>query len=196
MNTFLSKDEIVDLIEDQIKLNRVFDPQDKWLAFDFVHRLDSAIYSEWGEFLAEINKVWKWYDPKAPEVDVAKAVFELVDVTKFMISRLLNRGLKLEDASQYAGNRVPYEDMGAMYALSQAQSAFSRGMNPNDGAQLALRNLDDMLFYACSMFNISKATFLDAMNQKDQRCHNRANAGQMQGVDVKSAEKPLELRIL
>lgn len=201
---FLTAHEMSGLLTAQYNLNNIYDPSGGWKDRNFGVNFDSALYAEWAEFLGEVERIWKWYYKHTKDVNVDEAVFELVDVVHFGLARILNRAQGVELAQVHAmvgygfahATRVPFEDMGANAALERCQEALNALMRPNETTLEMLFALDELIIFGCSLFGISKATFLDAYYQKNRRNHGRVKGGVMQGVDVKTAEQPLKLNHL
>lgn len=204
-SVFLNQTEMGGLLAAQYALNNTYDPSGGWKDKGFGVNFDAALYAEWAEFLGEVERVWKWYYKHTKEVVVDEAVFELVDVVHFGLARILNRaqGLSLEEVQTISNMyfstlppRVAFEDMGASAALERCQEALNALMRPTATTAEQLLALDALIMFGCTLFGISKATFLDAYSQKNSRNHNRVKLGVMEGVDVKAEEHPLQLNRL
>lgn len=178
--------DIKELLDLQVATNVAYFGENWRNVWDEVSSINS-IYREWAEFLDEVTRDWKVYDPK-PVFDKTKAVYELVDVVHFMLCNLLlvNQP-RLDHMLQVFGADVPVESFPT--DLGTVTEQFSYFMVENK----SVYRLTHFLAVACSYLEISFETYLKAHKRKNDRNRARAAGGVLQGKYDKSSEQPLTL---
>lgn len=147
----------------------------------------NSIYREWAEFLDEVTRDWKVYDPK-PVFDKTKAVYELVDVVHFMLCNMLLEDKRtLEHMLQVFSDGIQEESFSV--SLETLTEQFSYFMIKNK----SIYRLNHFLAAACSYLEISFETYMKAHKRKNDRNRARAAGGVLQGKYDKSTEQPLTL---
>ncbi len=178
--------DIKELLDLQVATNVAYfgeNWRDVWTEVSSVN----SIYREWAEFLDEVTRDWKVYDPK-PVFDKTKAVYELVDVVHFMLCNiLLSDQLRLDNMLRVFGADVQVESFPT--ELEAVTEQFSYFMVENK----SVYRLTRFLAVACSYLEISFETYLKAHKRKNDRNRARAAGGVLQGKYDKSTEQPLTL---
>lgn len=105
----LKKD--ADMVREMIKMQKALNEsimQKKGLVWNHSKfndiNLDLAIVDEVGELNHELKKKWCWWKETQPEVNVEKALEELVDIWHFVLSKFylnIERNLSNEDYIEY-----------------------------------------------------------------------------------------------
>lgn len=177
---------IKELLDLQVATNVAYFGENWRNVWDEVSSINS-IYREWAEFLDEVTRDWKVYDPK-PVFDKTKAVYELVDVVHFMLCNLLLVDQpRLEHMLQVFGADVQVESFPT--ELGDVTEQFSYFMVQNK----SIYRITRFLAVACSYLEISFETYLKAHKRKNDRNRARAAGGVLQGKYDKSSEQPLTL---
>lgn len=141
----------------------------------------NSVYREWAEFLDEVSSSWKIYGNDQQWYQV-NAIYELVDVVHFMLSRLLlsHQAIEIEMRDEYFGVKIP-----KVNNFNVVTTMFTTFMTAPTCQSLAY-----FIAYACPYLGIDFETYMLAHKRKNDR--NRLRAAGGAGYD-KSTETPLTL---
>lgn len=176
---------IKELLDLQVATNVAYFGED-WKKVWNQNAAVNSIYREWAEFLDEVTRDWKVYDPK-PVFDKTKAVYELVDVVHFMLCAVLQEEDKSHDIPEMV-RFVQTQPIQKPHDLRKVTELFTCFMSQPWRNELAA-----FLACACGYLGIDTETYLKAHKRKNDRNRARAAGGVLQGKYDKSSEQPLTL---
>lgn len=147
----------------------------------------NSVYREWAELLDEVEAAWHCYKPN-PTFNIEAAVFELTDITHFMLSMLL-----ISDSEVALGLDLnyPYTTAPGGHSFDRVETLFTEFMR-----HPGIYNMVRFLEAACQWLQINDATYLNAHMLKNARNRLRAAGNVVDGEYDKSKEAPLVLELI
>lgn len=173
----ITRAQFLELLNLQVSTNTLYGV--KWDS----NSVRNAIYREWGEFLDEVESHWHCYK-KEPKFDRTAAVYELVDISHFMLVHMLGTGNPEQLAADPNFPRSgPHLDQ-----MWQTEWMFTEFMH-----QPTPWNYIHFIHRACALLSIDTDTYMKAHHAKNARNRIRATSGVIEGKYDKSTEIPLTL---
>lgn len=167
-----------------------------WRRMVPIGKVMCAAQDEFSEFLREIKPEWKWWDAAAT-ANREQALFELIDITHFMLTCILHRCPP--DILDTMAHMWGKDDIGAyarpadvMQRMNFYLCDFMRDIHI-DRVGYAIRNFRLFHREALHLINYTADDAFKAYEMKNDRNMERVSKGVMRGVDVKASEVELTL---
>ncbi len=218
-DTSINMEQLLSMLTKQHALNNAYNGVGWFEDPSFNIRFKSAADKEWAEFLDEVNTEWDWYSKNKSHFDKDAALFELIDVTHFMLAATLRYGdvdcikeaLETDHSLIHAFQHIQSEGNFIGYDLDDKSEWFTRlsesyvdfwqqhsmhwrsGDVDQEELGLIICRLLKFIELTIVGFSITPNMFVEAYNMKNERNFNRVRNGVMNGVDVKKDEVALKI---
>ncbi|AIX13047.1 putative dUTP diphosphatase [Erwinia phage phiEa2809] len=175
----LNRKQFLDLLELQVQTNQLYGVE--WND----NSIRCSIYREFAEFLDEVESHWHCYK-QTPSYNRTDAVYELVDISHFMLCQML---LHRSPQELSIDPNFPVRSL-VLSHMEHVEYMFTEFMH-----KPTPWNFSHFLYRACAMLGITTEQYLVAHYKKNARNQQRARGGVTEGKYDKAAETPLTLEL-
>lgn len=191
---YITRPQFVEMVVLQEELNEKYSGK-SWRKTVPMGKIMSAFFTEYSEFLAEIETKWLWYK-KEPNFDKSKAIYELIDVIHFGLTLCLCRHSvnEIEALLSSDPNLGPYIYGHAddeMCKINRSVNRFIWAVD-NDNLEYMIIGMSNIIKSGADLLDLEEYSIFDYYKIKNNRNHQRVDGGILDGKYNKNNESELK----